>query len=130
MYHSNYSIIKEIDSISPQTGSTVGGTLLTITGKYLFHDENVPTIIDIAGTECEVVSYDRTQLPITKIVCKTASSVAVTSENYGNRGLTFITSDTYTNELDTVVVPGDAVYSTLHDASFIVIIHKTYEIIK
>lgn len=89
----NFQSFAEIDSISPQLGSTEGGTRITITGKYLYTDDNVPAMIDIAGTPCEVVSFDMKNLTETKIVCVTAASISPPADNYGNRGVSLSTED-------------------------------------
>lgn len=91
----------EIDSVSPQTGSVEGGTKITIIGKNLYHDDNVPAEIEIAGRPCRVVDFDMTDLMATRIVCESSPSAPTTNENHGNRGITLITENvaTATNDL-------------------------------
>lgn len=43
------SFLKAINSVSPNTGSTVGGTILTINGSYLYSDDKVPAKITIGS---------------------------------------------------------------------------------
>ncbi len=87
----------EITSISPQTGSVEGGTRITIVGKYLYHDANVPAQIDIAGSPCNVVDFDMSDVLATKIVCETSPSVVAPTDNYGNRGIILITQNVVTS---------------------------------
>ena len=109
-----------IDSISPQTGSTVGGTLMNITGKYLYTDANVPASINIAGQPCTVVSFDMTNLLSTRIQCTTGPAVPVTSDNYGNRGILLIRDNvlTATNNLTTATPSVAATTTTIYSASY------------
>jgi IPT/TIG domain. len=60
----------DIKSISPNSGSMAGGTLITITGKG-FKVAPKDIIIDIAGLPCVVQSNTDTE-----IVCKTSPAVA------------------------------------------------------
>lgn len=83
----------EIDSVSPQVGSTEGATRITITGKYLYTDSNVPAAIDIAGRPCAVIDFDMSDLMATRIVCESPASVSMPADNYGNRGVTLITEN-------------------------------------
>lgn len=66
---------------------------MTITGKYLYHDSNVPAQIDIAGTPCNVIDFDMSDLLATRIVCESAPGVAGPTDNYGNRGINLITEN-------------------------------------
>ena len=47
-YLSKHFII-EISSISSNSGSVLGGTVLTINGPFLYTDSKVPADIEIAG---------------------------------------------------------------------------------
>ena len=51
--------IKEIDNVSPRNGSMNGGTLITITGKYLYTDNIVPASINVGGQPCKVKSFNQ-----------------------------------------------------------------------
>lgn len=42
-------LILEITSIVPNGGSTQGHTIVTITGKYLYHSSIIPANITVAG---------------------------------------------------------------------------------
>ncbi len=84
------NIYSEIDSISPNVGSMAGGTLITIKGKYFYTSDTVPATITIAGQPCNVVSFDMSNQQQTMLVCRTGPAVSVTSDNYGNRGITII----------------------------------------
>lgn len=90
--------MKEIDSISPQVGSTQGGTRITITGKYLYTDKNVPATIDIAGEPCKVIDFDMSDQKATRIVCESGPSQQAQADNYGGRGVTLITDSVLTSE--------------------------------
>ena len=41
---------KEISSLSSNSGSVLGGTVLTINGPFLYTDSTVPAYIQIAGS--------------------------------------------------------------------------------
>lgn len=41
--------ILEIKNITPQTGSILGETYLTLIGSYFYHDNNLPAKIEISG---------------------------------------------------------------------------------
>ena len=80
----NFQTFAEVTNVSPQVGSTEGGTRVTITGKYLYTDENVPANIDIGGKPCKVIDFNMDHLLATRIVCETAPETTAT--HYGNRG--------------------------------------------
>ena len=40
---------KEINIISTNTGSVMGGTILSIYGYYFYSDDNLPAIIQVGG---------------------------------------------------------------------------------
>jgi hypothetical protein len=39
----------EITNITPNSGSNEGSTTITITGKYLYHSDDIPANIIVAG---------------------------------------------------------------------------------
>ncbi len=55
----NFQTYAQIESVWPRVGSKAGGTLVTITGKYLYTDADVPALVEIAGRPCKVVGFDR-----------------------------------------------------------------------
>ena len=77
-------------------GSVEGGTKITITGKYLYTDEDVPAAIDILGQPCKVVDFNMDDLKATRIVCETPAQMSTQNYNYGNRGVTLITENVST----------------------------------
>jgi len=118
----NFNTYAEIDNISPNVGSSAGGTLVTVTGKYLYTDENIPALIDIAGMPCRVVSFDRTDIHKSQIMCETPAEVKknATEGFSGNRGVTLITEmfATEFNKLETAVVTNQATYQNLDSINF------------
>ncbi len=88
--------IIEIDSVTPQTGSTVGGTLITINGQYFYDDINVPSQIEIGGQPCNLISFDMKNLPNTTLVCQNSPKPNSTkNEYYGNRGINLYRDNVY-----------------------------------
>ncbi|KAK7468036.1 hypothetical protein BaRGS_00036740, partial [Batillaria attramentaria] len=84
-----YQMYTEIEGLSASSGSTEGGLLLTVTGKY-FDDTDSPARVTIGGSTCTV------QEPIstTKIVCQTPAEPSTSASQYtGNRGLELTTVD-------------------------------------
>ncbi len=116
----NFQTYAQVDSISPQTGSKAGGTHLTITGKYLYTDSDLPAVIDIAGQPCNVIDFDMSDLNATRIVCETPAEVVASADNYGNRGITLIKETVATNaeNLATAVPSNNAEVSILDKATF------------
>ena len=112
--------ILEIDSVSPQIGSTVGGTYLTIKGKYFFDSSDVPSTIKVGDQPCKVVSFDMTNLPDTVLVCQTSSAPASSTEYYGNRGVTVFRDNVYTSlsNMATSVPSAQAVKSIMSDTNY------------
>lgn len=45
----NYQSYAEISSLNTNTGSVLGGTVLSIEGSYFFSDVNLPAVIQIGG---------------------------------------------------------------------------------
>lgn len=92
---------------------------MTITGRYLYTDENVPAQIDIDGKPCKVVSFDQTNQLSAQIVCETSSVDAPPAHTdfIGNKGITLISEAFYTAhaDLETATITGSASYSTLTD---------------
>lgn len=117
----NFQTFAQVDSVSPQVGSTLGGTRVTIIGKYLYTDDNVPAKIEVAGQPCKVIDFDMKNFQETKIVCETSPEVAVTNVNYGNRGLNLIKDnvDTGFNDLENAVPSASASNDTIDRATFV-----------
>ena len=82
-----------------KVGSTEGGTRITITGKYLYTDDNVPASIDIGGRPCNVIGFDMSDLLQTRIVCESSAAVG-NGTHYGNRGITLIEDNVLTQAND------------------------------
>lgn len=89
-----------IESVSPSKGSINGGTLITIRGKYLFHNEYSPAQVSIGNRPCKIVHTDVNQDPLNStIVCETpAQSSASITVYLGNRGVTLIEDDFVTDQ--------------------------------
>ena len=113
-------LIKEIDSISPQTGSTIGGTRIKINGKYFYNDIRVPAEIEIGGEPCELINFNMTNLPNTQFICRNSPQLKPSNEYYGNRGINLIRDDVYTefNSLATAVPSVNAQSSTAKQISY------------
>lgn len=90
--------------MSPRNGSINGGTLITITGKYLYTDNDVPAAVKIGGQTCKVKGFNQDDYLKTRITCETAIYHNST-EYFGNRGITLYQSDTFTNDLVNTVRP-------------------------
>ena len=117
----NFQTYAQVDSVSPQVGSTLGGTKVTIIGKYLYTDDNVPAKIEIAGQPCKVVEFNMESFQETKIVCETSPKVSVTNTNYGNRGINLIKDNVATNfnDLATAVPSQSASTDVIDKASLL-----------
>lgn len=76
-----YQTHSDIQSVSPSSGSLLGGTILTIRGKG-FSDIAKNVKVFVAGVECEVLSSSLTQ-----IKCRTGPKQDVRSNYPGSRGL-------------------------------------------
>ncbi|KAM3929151.1 fibrocystin-L-like [Leptodactylus fuscus] len=77
-----YQTYAEITGIFPSAGSIVGGTIITISGRY-FDQTDAPARVRIGGQECQVL-----ELTDTTITCKTPSRPPVLPSLFpGNRGL-------------------------------------------
>ncbi|XP_021357928.1 fibrocystin-L-like [Mizuhopecten yessoensis] len=72
----------EIDNISPSSGSTEGGTLLTIKG--MFSDGTLSNaVVKVQGTECHVIHVNETT-----VICRTSRIPNAVMKLYpGNRGI-------------------------------------------
>lgn len=117
----NFQTYAQVDSVSPQTGSILGGTKVTVIGKYLYTDDNVPAKIEIAGQPCNVVEFNTTSFQETRIVCETSPKVSVTTTNYGNRGLNLIKDNVAVsfNDLEHAVPSASASSGVVYKASLI-----------
>jgi len=117
----NFQTYAQVDSVWPHSGSQAGGTRLTIIGKYLYTDNSVPAMIDIAGQPCKIVEFDMSDLNATRIVCETPAEVTAPTDNYGNRGITLLKDSVATTaqNLATAVPSNNAVSMVLDKASFV-----------
>lgn len=73
----------------------MGGTELSIFGKYLYSDKKVPAKIEVAGVPCKVTNFERNNQVDSKLTCMTGlvSSPAELAEYAGNRGINLIIED-------------------------------------
>lgn len=68
-YPVNFEVYPRIDSVTPQTGSIYGGTLVTVSGSGFVSDGLGGTVeISIGANSCEIV-----QLTETQIICKSSA---------------------------------------------------------
>ncbi|GFN92109.1 fibrocystin-l [Plakobranchus ocellatus] len=83
--HSNgigiFQSFTEIHNISQHSGSTVGGTRLTLMGQH-FDDTDLPVTVQIAGKPCTVVN----PISDSKIVCDTPADSSGAGHYAGSRG--------------------------------------------
>lgn len=106
--------------MSTNTGSVLGGTRLNIVGGYFYSDANLPAQIDISGTPCNVLSYERNNNFDSQLVCETAPKPSSTQTDFpGGMGITVIRDNVYTPSLTGAVPSANAVYSQLNDANYI-----------
>ena len=87
---------KAIDEISPKNGTE--GTFITVTGKYLFNDKDIPALIDISGSPCKVISSNQVDLLNSKITCEILASNSDQVGLFGNRGITVYEEFVYTTK--------------------------------
>lgn len=66
-----------ISSITPNTGSTEGGTNLTIYGNYFSDNQQYPLVVKIANEICTIISINQTI-----IQCKTPKMPTETRNQY------------------------------------------------
>uniref|UniRef100_A0A3B3DTB0 PA14 domain-containing protein n=1 Tax=Oryzias melastigma TaxID=30732 RepID=A0A3B3DTB0_ORYME len=80
---SMFQTFAEVTGVSPSEGSTMGGTLLTIHGRY-FDQTDQPAQVLVGGLPCEVQSVSDD-----KILCRTKNCVLLKSSDVrlGGRGL-------------------------------------------
>ena len=76
LYSFSDALTPRVTSVSPNRGSTAGGTMLTITGSGF----NVDDRVTIGGRACIQSTQDRTQFQSTAYYCTTAAS-SVTTES-------------------------------------------------
>uniref|UniRef100_A0A667X934 PKHD1 like 1, tandem duplicate 2 n=1 Tax=Myripristis murdjan TaxID=586833 RepID=A0A667X934_9TELE len=80
---SMFQTYAEVTGVSPSSGSVLGGTVLTIHGRF-FDETDADAVVLVGGRHCEIqsVSDDR-------IICKTAAQPMSNMTGYpGGRGLT------------------------------------------
>uniref|UniRef100_UPI00089DC9B0 fibrocystin-L-like n=1 Tax=Ciona intestinalis TaxID=7719 RepID=UPI00089DC9B0 len=72
-----------VTDVSPKEGSTVGGTMLTISGRNFDDQSGIRARVMVGGVACTVTSVTDNQ-----IICKTATEPATSKSVYaGGRGL-------------------------------------------
>ncbi|CAF3402120.1 unnamed protein product [Rotaria sp. Silwood1] len=72
-----------ISSVTPNSGSTQGGTLLTINGNYFSNSASYPLVVQIGGEPCTILSSTTTT-----IQCQTPIAPLASQNQYqGGRGL-------------------------------------------
>jgi hypothetical protein len=65
-----------------------GGTLVTLTGKYLLHSDLLPAQIDISGSPCTVRNASSTDPLKAKITCEIQPTESYGDVRYqGSRGV-------------------------------------------
>lgn len=83
-----------IEDISPRSGSTTGGTRITITGKYLLHNDLLPAKIDISGSPCTVVAADSVDPLNSMITCELEPTENPAANMFhGGRGVNLTVSE-------------------------------------
>ncbi|XP_012942613.1 fibrocystin-L [Aplysia californica] len=78
---SPYQTYTEITGLSQSSGSTVGGTRLTISGQH-FDETDAPVSVIVGESNCDVVG----SITDTEIVCSTPAEVTGISHFAGSRG--------------------------------------------
>ncbi|KAL5019598.1 hypothetical protein ScPMuIL_002490 [Solemya velum] len=117
---SMFQTYPEITSVSPKTGSMVGGTELSVHGQF-FNEFQGNLKVYIAGTECELTAPVEGDL----IRCRTASTPQSSSSSHytGNRGVLWENWSMAASHLDSIVdlTVQDTGYtkSTIDETSFL-----------
>lgn len=111
----------EISNVSTNTGGVLGGTIMTIYGKYFYSDQNLTAKIDIAGTPCQVLDFKLNNKVDSMLMCSTSPKGSVSAEYYGGRGITVYRDNLLTSSasLSTATPSANAQVSTLNDASYV-----------
>lgn len=65
-----------LSSVSPPTGSTQGGTIITINGLYFSNKSIYPLIVNVGGEPCTILSVN-----LTTIQCQTSPMSNVNRTN-------------------------------------------------
>ncbi len=95
--------------------------MITVTGKYLYTDNNVPAVISIGGQPCKVVSFNIRDKVNSEIVCQNSAVPSnLVSDFYGNRGITLIRENILTNvdNLAQATPSENAITSKISQASY------------
>ena len=72
-----------ISSVTPNSGSTAGGTTLTIAGNFFDTSTQYPLVVNVAGQPCTILSSTTTN-----IQCQTSAQPSGSQSQYqGSRGL-------------------------------------------
>jgi hypothetical protein len=66
-----------ISSVSPNTGSTQGGTTLTINGQFFCDNAAYPLVVNVGGQTCTIITVN-----LTNIQCQTSAAPTYNSSQY------------------------------------------------
>jgi len=66
-----------ISSVSPNNGSTQGGTILTINGQFFCNNAQYPLIVNVGGQTCTVLNVS-----LTTIQCQTLAAPTSIQSRY------------------------------------------------
>jgi hypothetical protein len=66
-----------ISSVSPNTGSTQGGTILTINGQFFCNNAEYPLVVNVGGQTCTVLNVS-----LTTILCQTPVAPTSSQSQY------------------------------------------------
>ncbi|CAF3637436.1 unnamed protein product [Rotaria sp. Silwood1] len=83
-----------ISSVTPNSGSTQGGTTLTISGNYFSSSANYPLVVKVGGQPCTILSSTTTTIQCQTPVVPSSSS----SQYQGSRGLQLYRTSVYTQQ--------------------------------
>lgn len=74
-----------VSSVSPTTGSTVGGTTLLISGQYFSYSTQYPIVVYIGGEICTI-----SNVTLTTIQCTTPSVPSSIRSQYQGQSMSYI----------------------------------------
>jgi hypothetical protein len=66
-----------ISSVSPNTGSTQGGTTLTINGQFFCDNAAYPLVVNVGGQTCTIINAS-----LTTVLCQTSAIPTSNSSQY------------------------------------------------
>lgn len=90
-------------------------------GSYFYSDENLPAEIDIAGSSCKVLSYEKNDYINSKLVCQTSAKPVQTNQYPGSRGIYAYRQSILTayDSLSSAQPSANAAQSLLNQTNFI-----------